>query len=167
MPARHEAAETLSSESSCARLDKLKHVLHSGADMSNGRSLPGTSLASETGLFRHAFSPLPEGVFSRKFLVWRDFEVHLAAVRRFLESVGAADTNVRATSGATGHWRKWPKSRRISCPSLWDACETRSRSNTGGLHEWSAHGGLKGRLQVRMPAAQGDRLHGHERPRPS
>jgi len=46
-------------------------------------------------------------------------------------SVGAADTSVRATSGATVHWRKWPKPR----------------------------GGLKGRLQARLPATPGGRPH--------
>ena len=59
MPERDEAGELFSCGSSCARLDKLKHVLHSGAD----------------------------------------------------RSVGAADTSVRATSGATAHWQKWPKPR--------------------------------------------------------
>jgi len=50
------AREIPSCRPNCAPLDKLKHVLHSGAEM----------------------------------------------------SLGAADTSVRATSGATVHWSKWP-----------------------------------------------------------
>ena len=53
----HEAGEKTCCRSNCARLDKLKHVLPRGAEM----------------------------------------------------SLGAADTSVRATSGATANWRERPK----------------------------------------------------------
>jgi len=43
---------------------------------------------------------------------------------------------------------------------------TRSRRNTCELREWSS-GGLKGRLQARLPATQGGRQHVTKEPKPS
>ena len=65
MPARLEAGEIPSCRSNCARLDKLKHVLHSGAEVSLGAA--DTSVRATSAATAHwSKRPKPRDGLSRR-----------------------------------------------------------------------------------------------------